>query len=185
MAEPGDSGVDAPKRKAARPWGAVAALLFVAVAVPLLLYAARNGPDRDDGPRDPLELSDQAELRAAVLAVSGIIRAAPADAGADEEDRAIRALEALRPRSPGANDLRESCVTTYRGAHDAQRLQDEMHALVPRDGGAMTDDQRRRLGTMLDRSTQLIGEVRDAHLRCVGLYEQACGRLRITPAQRP
>ncbi|MDB4931246.1 MAG: hypothetical protein JWM10_3730 [Myxococcaceae bacterium] len=186
MADPVDSVEGGPKRRAARPFGAVVALLFVAAAVPLLLYAARNGPDHDDRPHDPLELSDESEVRAAVLAVSGIIRAAPAaDGGVDEEDRAIRALEALHPRSPGASDLRESCVTTYRGTHDAQRLQGEMHALVPRDGGTMTDEQRRRLGTMLDRSTQLVGEVRDAHLRCVGLYEQACGRLHITPAQRP
>jgi hypothetical protein len=185
VADPAESGEGAAKPRPARPLGAVLALLFVAAAVPLLLYAARNGPDHDDSAHDPLELSDEAELRAAVLAVSGIIRAAPADGGVDEEDRAIRSLEALHPRSPGASDLRESCATTYRGAHDAQRLQDEMHALIPRDGGAMTDDQRRRLGAMLDHSTQLVGEVRDAHLRCVGLYEQACGRLRITPAQRP
>lgn len=169
------------KKKPGRSVGAMVALGFVAVTIPLLLYAARSGPDHDDRPRDPLELADEAELRAVVQAVSGVIQAGRGDA----EDRALRALEALHPRSPGASDLRESCVTTYRGAHDAQRISTELRALVPSDGGVLSDPERRRMSQMLDRSQRLVNEARDAHLRCVALYEQACGRLRIAPARRP
>lgn len=176
-----DSGEGPTKRSRPRSVGAFVALGFVAVTIPLLLYAARNGPDHDDRPHDPLELSDEAELRAVVLAVSGVIQARRGE----DEDRAIRALEALHPRSPGANDLRESCVTTYRGAYDAQRISTDLRGLLPSDGGALSDEQRRRMSEMLDRSQRLVNEARDAHLRCVGLYEQAAVRLHITPAQRP
>lgn len=173
--------LDGPKKKAERSVGAFVALGIVAVTIPLLLYAARNGPDHEDRLHDPLELSDEAELRAVVQAVSGVIQAGQGE----DEERAIRALEALHPRSPGANDLRDSCVTTYRGAHDAQQISTELRALLPADGGVLSEDQHRRMTQMLDRSQQLVAEARDAHLRCVGLYEQAAVRLHITPARRP
>ena len=179
-AEP-DSGEGPKKGSKPRSVGAFVALSFVAVTIPLLLYAARNGPDHDDRPHDPLELSDEAELRAVVLAVSGVIQARRGE----DEDQAIRALEALHPRSPGANDLRESCVTTYRGAYDAQRISAELRALLPSDGGTLSAEQSRSMNEMFDRSRRLLNEARDAHLRCVGLYEQAAVRLHITPAQRP
>ncbi len=155
------------------------ALGAVAVTVPLLLLAARNGPDHDDRPRDPLELSDEAELRGAVEAVSGIIRAGHGE----EEHQAIRALEALHPRTPGASDLRDSCVTTYRGNHDAHELQTQMRALLP-DSGDPSPEDARRLGAMLDRANRLVSEANDAHLRCIALYEAAATRLHIAPAQR-
>ncbi|MBK6529966.1 MAG: hypothetical protein IPF99_10280 [Deltaproteobacteria bacterium] len=173
--------VDGPKKKPARSIGALVALGAVAVTIPLLLYAARNGPDHEDRLHDPLELSDEAELRAVVQAISGVIQAHPGD----EEDRALRALEGLHPRSPGASDLRESCVTTYRGAHDAQQISAELRALLPSDGGTLGEEQVRRMNEMFDRSRRLLNEARDAHLRCVGLYEQAATRLHITPARRP
>ena len=179
MATAPDSGEG--RKKPERSAGALVALGIVAIAIPLLLYAARNGPDHDDHPHDPLELSDERELRAAVEAVSGIIRAG----AGEEEDRALQVLESLHPRSPGASDLYESCKTTYRGAHDAQQISVELRALLPGDGGALSDDQRRRMSEMLDRSQRLVSEARDAHLRCVGLYEQAAARLHIPPARRP
>lgn len=169
------------QKKAARPKGAYVALGAVAVTIPLLLLAARNGPDHDDSPRDPLELSDDRELRAAVEAVSGIIRAGR---DAEAEETAIAALEALHPRSPGASDLRDSCVATYRGVHDAQRLQTEMRALLP-DAGEPSPEAQRRLREMLDRSDRLVSAARDARHRCVSLYESAATRLHVAPAQRP
>lgn len=175
-----DSPAAGSPKKPERSLGAVAALVFVVATVPLLLYAARNGPDRDDRAHDPLELSDDNELRGAAVAISGVIQAAP-----DDENRAIQALEALHPRSPGAADLRDSCVTTYRGAHDAQQILAELRTLLPADGGAPTDAQRLRLNEMLDRSQRLTNEARDVHLRCIALYEQACQRLHVTPAHRP
>ena len=175
-----DSAAKKSSEKPRRSAGAVVALLFVAVTIPLLLYAARTGPDRDDREHDPLELSDDGELRAVVVAISGIIRAE-----ASEEDRAIRTLEAVHPRSPGAADLRDSCVTTYRGTYEAQHLSDELRTLLPADGGAVSVEQSHRLNEMLDRSTRLMNDARDAHLRCIALYEQACQRLHVTPARRP
>lgn len=181
MADAPDSAVDRKAKPRGRPIGALVALGFVVVAIPLLLLAARDEPDREDRLRDPLELSDARELRAVVEAVSGVIQA-----GAGEpEEQALRALEALHPRSPGAADLRDSCVTTYRGAHDAQAIQGELHGLMPADGGELSEAQRRRVGELLDRSQRLVNDARDASNRCVGLYEQAAGRLHIAPAQRP
>lgn len=173
--------VDGPKKKPARSVGALVALGAVAVTIPLLLYAARNSPDREDRLHDPLELSNEAELRSIVQAISGVIQAHPGE----EEDRALRALEALHPRSPGASDLRDSCVTTYRGAHDAEQVSAELRALLPSDGGTHNEEQVRRMNEMFARSRRLLDEARDAHLRCVGLYEQAATRLHITPARRP
>ncbi len=171
---------DSPaKKKAPRARGALVALGAVAVTIPLLLLAARNGPDHDDRPRDPLELSDEGELRLVVEAVSGIIRAGQGE----EEDRAIRVLEALRSRTPGASDLRDSCVTTYRGNHDAHALQTQMRALLP-DSGDPSPEVARRLGQMLDQANRLVSEANDAHLRCIALYEAAASRLHIAPAQR-
>ncbi len=169
---------DSPTKKKT-PKGALVALGAVAVTVPLLLLAARNGPDHDDRPRDPLELSDEGELRVAVEAVSGIIRAAQGE----EEDRAIRVLEALHPRTPGASDLRDSCVTTYRGNYEAHVLQTQMRALLP-DSGDPSPEVARRLSEMLDRANRLVSEANDAHLRCIALYEAAATRLHIAPAQR-
>ena len=82
--------VDGPKKKPARSVGALVALGAVAVTIPLLLYAARNSPDREDRLHDPLELSNEAELRSIVQAISGVIQAHPGE----EEDRALRALDA-------------------------------------------------------------------------------------------
>lgn len=174
---------DAPDKptKKQRPRGAFVALGAVAVTIPLLLVAARNGPDHDDRPRDPLELSDDAELRAVVEAISGIIRAGDDEA---EEDRAIRALDALHPRSPGASDLRESCLTTYGGNRDARVLQRQMTAMLP-EAGNPTTEVARRLNEMLDRANRLVSDASALSPRCVGLYEAAARRLHITPPQRP
>ncbi len=76
-------------------------------------------------------------------------------------------------------------MTTYRGAHDAQQISAELRALLPSDGGTLGEEQVRRMNEMFDRSRRLLNEARDAHLRCVGLYEQAATRLHITPARRP
>lgn len=174
MAEVSDA-----KRPARPPgWGIAAAVLTV-VAVAAIVVGSQTSAPRE-GDRDPLALSDDRELRAVTEAVSGIIRAD----GDDAEDRAIRVLEAQHPQSPGAADLRDSCVTTYRGTHDAQRLSVEMRALLPRDGGAITPEVQSRIQTMLDQSQRLVVEARESHVRCVALYEQAAQRLHIPVATR-
>lgn len=179
---------DAPKaatKPARRPaprapsW-APAVVFFIVVGVVAIVVAAQppRGGDRD---RDPLELVDQRELAAVVTAVSGVIRAE----GESAEEEALRRLEALHPQSPGATDLRDACVSTYRGTHDAQRAMAQVRALLPVDGGAPTPEDEVRMRALLDRSQRLVSEARESHLRCVGLYEQAAARVGVTPARRP
>ncbi len=196
MSEPDATKPDAPKPEARKPapkastppqppaprapsWAA-AVVFFIVVGVVAIVVAAQptRGGDRD---RDPLELVDQRELVAVVTAVSGVIRAE----GETAEDEALRRLEALRPQSPGAADLRDACVSTYRGTHDAQRAMAQVRALLPPDGGSPTPGDEARMRELLDRSQRLVSEARESHLRCVGLYEQAAARVGVTPARRP
>jgi hypothetical protein len=159
-------------------WG-LAALVVIAIAVVGIVVASQtdNDPHRD---RDPLELTDERELRTAVLAVSAVIRARD-DAG---EEGAVRALDALHTQSPGAADLRDSCVTTYRGKRESERLLREMRAMLPTDGGEPAAEVMARVGGMLDRSRATVQEARESHARCIGLYEAGARRLGIEPASR-
>jgi hypothetical protein len=160
------------------PWGIAAAVVCTLATVGIVV-ASQTGRGDDPG-RDPLELTDEHELRTAVLAVSAVIRA---DGDAAEE-RAVRALEAQQPRSPGAADLRESCATTYRGKRESERLLREMRAMIPADGGEPSAETMSRVQTMLDQSRARVQEARESHARCIALYEEAARRLRIEPAQR-
>lgn len=154
-------------------------MVVIAIAVVGIVVASQTGtPDRRD--RDPLELTDERELRAGVLAVSAVIRAR--DDGAEEG--AVRVLEAVHPQSPGAADLRDSCVTTYRGKRESERLLREMRRLLPTDGGDPSPEVVARISGMLDRSRALVQEARESHARCIGLYETAARRLGIEPASR-
>jgi len=162
------------------PSWAAAVVFFIVVGVVAIVVASQP-PRQGDRDRDPLELADQRELGAVVTAVSGVIRAE----GETAEDEALRRLEAIRPRSPGAADLRDACVSTYRGTHDAQRAMAQVRSMLPGDGGSPSAEDEARMRTLLDQSQRLVAEARESHLRCVGLYEQAAGRLGVTPARRP
>lgn len=160
-------------------WGLAAGVVVVLASIGVVVASQSGRPvDRE---RDPLELSDEHELRTAVLAVSGVIRAE----GDAAEEAAVRALEAQQPRSPGAADLRDSCVATYRGTRESTRLLREMRALLPADGGDPPPEVVSRVRAMLDQSRTKVQEARESHARCIGLYEAAARRLRIEPAQRP
>lgn len=161
-------------------WGpaVLAVLCLVAIGVAV---AGRSGDPPSEQERDPLELADERELRDVVTAVSGIIRAGNEN---DEEQRLV-ALEALHPRSPGAADVRESCVSVYRGTHDAERLTREFRALMPGDGGAVPPESRPRLEEIYRRTRTLITEANESRDRCVALYQSAARRLHIEPARRP
>lgn len=173
-----DGGEEKSKRARPPGWGLAAAVAGAMAVVVALVMASTGGPSEPE--RDPLELTDERELRAVVEAVSGVVRAEDDDA----EESALRALEALRPNSPGAADLRESCVTTYRGTHDAQRLTERVRGMIPGDGGDVRGEDRERLTELLDRSQRLVVAARESHQRCVALYEAAAQRLRVTPARR-
>jgi hypothetical protein len=155
---------------------AVLAIVLAGVAV-----ASREGVDANEPERDPLSLADEGELRQAVVAISEVIRAATPE----PEERALVALEALHPQSPGAADLRDACVTTYRGAHDAQRLSGEFRALLPADGGVPRGEDRVRLEELIARTRRLVTEANETRDRCVTLYETAARRLHIEAARRP
>lgn len=177
MADVDDAG-EKPKRSRPPGWGLAAAVAGAMAVVVALVVTSTGAPTETD--RDPLELSNDQELRAVVAAVSGVVSAED-EAG---EDAALRALEALRPSSPGAADLRESCVTTYRGTHDAQRMTEQARGMIPGDGGEVRGEDRARLSELLDRSQRLVVAARESHQRCVGLYEAAAQRLHVTPARR-
>ncbi len=175
---------EAPPKSPSSPerppsWG-VAALFLIVLAVVVIVVASRERRPLDHD-RDPLELSSRRELTEVVSAVSGVVRVTEDSV----EETALRRLEALHPISPGAADLRESCLTTYRGAHDAQRLAREMRARMPPDGGPIREEDRRAISQMLERSQRLVTEARESHLRCVGLYEAAARRVGVEPARRP
>jgi MoxR-like ATPase len=154
----------------------VLALVLVAVAV-----ASRTGGPDPERERDPLELADEGELRQVVRGVSGIIVANEPDA----EALRIRELEQLRPQSPGAADLRDSCVTLYRDTHEAERLLREGRALMPEGDGGVPPELRRRIASIIERSRELITEANESRERCNALYLAAARKLRIEPARRP
>lgn len=166
------------ERRAPPRWGVAAGVVAALAGVGVVVASQTNGPD--PGLRDPLELSDEHELRTNVLAVSAVIR------GTDdaEEERALRALEALRPQSPGAADLHDSCVSTYRGKRESERLLREMRALMPADGGSPSTEVVNRVRAMLDQSREQVQLARESHARCTTLYEAAARRLRVEPARR-
>jgi hypothetical protein len=152
----------------------ILALVMVSVAV-----ASRSGgpdPERD---RDPLELADEGELRQVVTGVSGVIRATAPEAEAER----IGALEQVHPRSPGAADLRDSCVTLYRNAHDADALLREGRALMPANDGGVPPELRGRIAAIIERSRHLITEANESRDRCNSLYLAAARRLHIDPAR--
>lgn len=155
----------------------LAVLCLVAIAVAV---AGRSNDTSSDRDRDPLELADERELRDVVTAVSAIIRA-----DTRSEEQPIVALETLHPRSPGAADLRESCVNVYRGTHDAEGLTREFRALMPGDGGEVPPEARPRLEEIYRRTRTLITEANESRDRCVALYQAAARRLHIEPARRP
>lgn len=151
----------------------VIALVLVSVAV------TSRSADRDaehDREHDPLELADNTELRAVVVAVSEVIRA---PGGSPEEGRAIAALEAIRPRSPGAADLRDSCISTYRSPREAERLLRE--AYVRTDGATPIEGATVRT----EEIHRLIREAQDSLGHCMALYESGAARLHLEPAHRP
>ncbi len=181
MASATDSSDDPPppRAPAAPRWGAailtVVALVLVAVAV-----TSRAGEADLERERDPLELADEAELRQVVRGVSGVIVAAEPEA----EAARIHDLEQVRPHSPGAADLRDSCVTLYRDTHEAERLLREGRALMPAGDGAVPPEMRGRIAGIIERSRQLITEANESRDRCNALYLAAARRLRIEPARR-
>ncbi len=169
-----------PRPPAAPRWG-LAVLVVVSLVMVAVAVTSRSGGPDPEHERDPLELADESELRQVVTGVSGVIVAS----GPEAEAERIRALELIRPRSPGAADLRDSCVTLYRDTHEADRLLREGRALMPAGDGGVPPELRGRIAGIIERSRQLITEANESRDRCNALYLAAARRLRIEPARRP
>ncbi|MBI5515529.1 MAG: hypothetical protein HY909_17240 [Deltaproteobacteria bacterium] len=159
-------------------WGFAAVIGLVIASIVVVVTVTRaEPPDRE---RDPLELTDPAELRAVV---EGVSRCIQTQEGPDHE-RAVAALEALHPRSPGPLDLRDACATTYRGMLELPRLVElQRRALLPPDASAPPAVSAEVLEANRQ-ANRIIEEVRESHHRCSALYEAGCGRLGIQPASR-
>ncbi len=179
MAPATDSRDDMKDRGKAPRW-TFAVLVVVALVMVSVAVASRMTERQSDPERDPLELADPRELRQ-VVAISEVIRAGEPDA----EDRAIAALDRVRPQSPGAADLRDSCLTTYRSPREADRLLREGARLLPSDGGAAPPEATARLEEISQRARTLIIEARETLDRCQTLYQSAARRLGVEPARRP
>lgn len=181
MASATDSSDDPPPPKApSAPRWAAAVLMVLALVMVSVAVASRSAGVDPEHERDPLELADETELRQVVTGVSGVIVTSAPEA----EEQQIVALEGIRPRSPGAADLRDSCVTLYRNAHDADRLLREGRALMPADDGGVPPELRGRIAAIIERSRHLITEANESRDRCNALYLAAARRLRIEPARR-
>lgn len=158
------------------------AVLAIVALVGLSVWVTSRAAEREpESERDPLELSDPAELRQVVQAISAVIQ----QTDGAREDEALTALAALRPQSPGAADLRESCLSTYRAPREADRLLREGARLLPPDGGAAPPEATARLEEISQRARTLIIEARESLDRCNALYQSGAHRLHLEPARRP
>jgi hypothetical protein len=180
MGSVSESNEDEQKPKiAAAPRWTSAVLVIVAMVLISVAVASRSG-ENVERERDPLELVDEGELRTVVNAISEVIRAREGE----PEGNAIRSLDAVHPNSPGALDLRDSCLTTYRNPHEAESLMRASQPLVPGDG-SVSLELRTRLEHNLERIRTLVIEANESRDRCVTLYEAATRRLHLEPARRP
>lgn len=179
MAPKTEADEDLKDRASKAPRWTSAVLVVVAIVMVSVAVASRAPEREGERERDPLDLADPTELRQVVVAISEVIRASDA-----EEDRAIEALARLSPQSPGAADLRDSCLTTYRSPREADRLLREGARLLPSDGGPASPEVTPRLEEISHRARMLITEARETLERCNALYQQGARRIGVEPARR-
>ncbi len=180
MASKSDPDEELKDRASKAPRWTSAVLVVVAMVMVSVAVASRSSERDVERDHDPLDLADPTELRQVVVAVSEVIRASDAP----QEDRAIEALGRLTPQSPGAADLRDSCLTTYRSPREADRLLREGARLLPSDGGAAPPEATPRLEEISRRARNLITEARETLERCNSLYQAGARRIGIEPARR-
>lgn len=173
--------------KPKRGWGfaATLALVMAAIASVVVTQVYKNRRPDDDAP----PLANREEMFRVVGAVSGIILAPEG-----QQEGPVRALEAIRPTDPASGDLRDACVTTYRGLLDLDRLVNEQRRLLrSTDGGVAAGDGGTtvppavlgRVVALNQQAEGIVQQVRDTKDRCLSLYEAGARRLGVTPARRP
>lgn len=160
--------------------GGVALVLMVGLLV-VVIKSTAPPPTAMPHPFDPLT-TNEAELRRVTEAISRIVTA-PADA---RRLSALEVLEALSVQSPGAADLREACVSTYRGLHEAQARTVDLRAiLLDADGGErsaaeLTPAMRSRAGQMLREADTQRERATQSRARCEELFRTAVQRFGMT-----
>ncbi len=160
--------------------GGVALVLMVGLLV-IVIRSTAPPPTAMPHPFDPLT-TNEAELRRVTEAISRIVTA-PADA---RRLSALEVLEAVSVQSPGAADLREACVSTYRGLHEAQARTADLRAiLMDGDGGErsaaeLTPAMRSRAGQMLREADTQRERATQSRARCEELFRTAVQRFGMT-----
>lgn len=163
--------------------GVVVALMLVVVA-----YVVRKQDERPPdatGPFDPTT-TDQAELRRVTESVSRIIAAPEGRA----HENAVEVLESLAVQSAGARDLKDACVSTYRGLLlTAEKLQQVRQILVLDDGGMrpqseINASEAARASVLLREADEQRERVSATRNRCHDLYAIAARRFGLS-IERP
>lgn len=166
----------------------LAGLAIVALIVVLVFALQRAHDDRlpeSAGPFDPTTTSE-AELRRVTESVSRLIAAPEGRAHVN----ALEVLESLAVQSAGARDLKDACVTTYRGLIiSTQKLQEVRSILLLPDGGMRSQSELSAADTAraslllreADEERERVSSTRD---RCHNLYAIAARRFGIA-LERP
>ncbi len=153
---------------------AVLALLGLIVVV---MRQQNERPSDHVGPFDPTT-TDEPELRRVTEAVSRIIAAPEGTAHVN----ALEVLESLAVQSAGARDLKDACVSTYRGLIESKSKLDQVRAiLVAPDGGmreqsAIPAGEAARAAVLLREADQERERVTVSRERCHDLYAIAARR---------
>jgi hypothetical protein len=124
--------------------------------------------------------TDREELRRVTEAVSRIITAPPSEHAA-----AVETLESVRADSPGARDLKEACVNTYRGLMRAEEATAQLRSIEELPDGAVRpaasipQGDRVRATELNQQAREQIELVAQSRNRCMDLFTEATARMGI------
>jgi hypothetical protein len=162
--------------KAQRLFAGLAIVALIAVIV-FVLQRSNDRPPESGGPFDPTTTND-AELRRVTESISRLI-AAPEGR---PHVNALEVLESLAVQSAGARDLKDACVTTYRGLIvSTQKLQEVRAILLSADGGMRPQSElsvvdTARASVLLREANEERERVSSTRDRCHDLYAIAARR---------
>lgn len=167
-----------------RLFGGIAVVAMVILLVAVVKSTGAPPPSLPQ-PLDP-SVTNEAELRRVTEAISRIVTSA------DDRRRlsALEVLEAVSVQSPGAADLREACVSTYRGLQEAQSNTEQLRAILQdSDGGErnpteINAEMRSRAGQLFREANNQRERATQSRARCEDLYRTAVQRFGMNP-QRP
>jgi hypothetical protein len=157
----------------------VAGLAVVALigVIGFVLRKSNERPTDTSGPFDPTT-TNEAELRRVTESVSRVI-AAP---DGRPHENAVEVLESLAVQSAGARDLKDACVSTYRGLITSRQKLEQVRAiLVSPDGGMrpqteLAAGEAARASILLREADEERERVTSTRNRCHDLYAIAARR---------